>query len=99
MRERVKLTKAQARMLQSVADGEVQMRFDVYAGYWWTERGKRLPSYGKSEHFPPLPIRYLMQGGLIKRSEVVRKLSGQHVYAYYVTDAGRRALSGADSNA
>lgn len=85
----MKLTKAQRRTLESVAENEVQMHFDVWAGYWWTERGKRLPSYGKSEHYPPLPIRYLLAGGLIAAGDRERVASGTHLMSYALTDAGR----------
>lgn len=84
------LSKAQWRMLESVADGEVCRHFDVYGGYWWTERGKRLPAYGKSEHFPPLPIRYLLQKSLIILGPNERKFSGYHEASYVLTPAGRR---------
>lgn len=84
------LSKAQWRMLDSVADGEVFRHFDVYAGWWWTERGKRLPCYGKSEHFPPLPIRGLLERKLIILGESVRVISGAHSAAYSLTPAGRR---------
>lgn len=92
MSDSPKLTKAQKRVLASVAAGEVAMHFDVYSGYWWTEGGKRLPSYGKSDLFPPLPIRYLADGGLIKRGETVRVYSGRQMTPYGLTDAGRAAL-------
>ena len=88
-----KLTKAQARMLRSVADGEVLMHFDVYAGYWWTERGKKLPAYGKSEHWPALPLRYLLADGLVMRGDIRRPVSGAQEATYELTPAGRTALS------
>jgi hypothetical protein len=87
-----KLTKAQSRVLASVADGAVFMRFDVYAGYWWTERGKMFPCYGRSENFPPLPIRYLVEGGLIAKGETQRPASGYHEARYSLTAKGRAAL-------
>ena len=90
---KAELTKAQRRMLQSVADGEVFRRFDVYAGYWWTERGKRLPAYGKSEHFPPLPIRFLAFGGFIAEGETVRPASGHDETPYVITPAGRALIA------
>lgn len=88
-----KLTKAQARVLRSVAHEEVIRHFDVYGGYWWTERGKRLPAYGKTELFPPLPIRYLLAGELIAEGEDLRLRSGYHELRYVITNAGRAALS------
>lgn len=88
----MKLTKAQARMLRSVADDQVARHFDVYGGYWWTERGKKLPAYGKSELFPPLPIRYLLDFNFIRSLETERVASGRHIAKYAITDAGRAAL-------
>lgn len=87
-----KLTKAQARMLQSVADNAVERRFDVYGGYWWVEREKRLPAYGKSEMFPPLPIRYLLEKRLIFQCANERVSSGFHRMKYAVTPAGQAYL-------
>lgn len=86
------LSKAQQRMLASVADGEVTRHFDVYGGYWWTERGKRLAAYGKSEHFPPLPIRCLLARSLIILGPNERKFSGYHEADYALTPAGRSIL-------
>lgn len=86
-----KLTKAQNRVLEAVADGEVWKHFDVYAGYWWTERDKRLPAYGKSDSFPPLPIRYLLAAKLINPGEDRRPFSGRCDMPYVLTDAGRAA--------
>jgi hypothetical protein len=90
-----KLTKAQQRMLRSVADLCVFAHFDIYEGYWWTERSKRLPAYGKSENFPPLPIRALLENGMIARGETARPVSGRHITPYELTDAGRAALAAA----
>lgn len=87
-----KMTKAQLRMLRAVGDGAVERRFDVYGGYWWEERGKRLPAFGKSEHFPPLPIRYLLQSSLIVLGATEHPHSGYQVAKYSVTPAGRAAL-------
>lgn len=87
------LTKAQERMLHSVADEAVTRHFDVYGGYWWTERGKRLPAYGKSEKFPPLPIRYLLAGKLIAEGVNTRPHSGYHELPYVITEAGRAHLN------
>jgi hypothetical protein len=94
-----KLTKAQLRMLASVADWEVLSHFDVYGGYWWTERGTRLPAYGKSESFPPLPIRRLLELKFIGLGDSVRLTSGRRVSAYFITDTGRAALSQARGTA
>lgn len=88
----MKLTKAQRRTLKSISEMAVIRHFDVWGGYWWTERGKKLPRFGKSEHFPPLPIRYLLDGGLIAACENVRRASGYHEMLYEITPAGRAAL-------
>ena len=87
------MTAAQVRMLRSVADGAVLRHFDVYGGYWWTERGKRLAAYGKSEHFPPLPIRALLERQLIVEEVNERPSSGYHEMSYSPTEAGRAALA------
>lgn len=87
-----KLTKAQRRMLQSVADEQVARHFDVWGGYSWTERGKRLAAYGKSANFPPLPIRYLLDQKLIHLAADERVASGAHIARYYVTPAGRAVM-------
>lgn len=91
-----RLTAVQLRMLQSVSDGAVQQNFDVYGGYWWTERGKRLPAYGKSGSFPPLPIRSLLERKMISEGENARVGSGSHRMPYVITEAGRAALAQAE---
>lgn len=90
------LTKAQRRVLQSVADDAVLMMFDVYGGYSWYERAARLPSYGggKSDAWPPLPIRYLLEKELIYRDDVEHVASGTQAYRYVITDLGPALLSG-----
>lgn len=92
-RSREKLTAAQKRTLQAVAAGHVHMHFDVWGGYWWTEHGKRLPCYGKSEHFPPLPIRALLDTKRIERGEPDQIGSGWRRYPYSLTDLGRATLT------
>lgn len=88
----MKLTKAQRRMLQSVADDQVARHFDVYGGYWWEEANMRLPRFGTSGNFPPLPIRYLLEFGLVEKEEDERVSSGRHIGWYRITTAGRAAL-------
>lgn len=92
-----KLSEAQRRVLCSAADGELHRCFDVYAGYWWTERGKRQKSYGRSEHYPPLPVRALLECGLIKLGETTRPYSGAQQTPYTITPAGRAALEASNA--
>lgn len=81
-----KLTKAQKRILRSVADGKVCMHFDVWGGYWWTEDGMR------SERSMPSPLRVLIDLGLVKREERIRVYSGRHKQEYSITEAAGEYL-------
>jgi len=90
-----RLTDAQKRVLKAVSEAAVELHFDVHGGYWWTERGWKMPAYGngKTDMFPPLPIRYLERAGLIEQRATSRPYPGRHLTVYGLTPAGRAALA------
>lgn len=90
-----RLTKAQQRVLQAVADDEVKMHFDVYGGYWWTEHGKKMAAMGSKnpDWHAPLPLQALRTAKMVKLGEIERAYSGYHEMRYIATSAGRRALA------